>query len=221
MPEVPRRPPPPAAHDVAQRCHASRPVGPIPGGDDDLDRHAPSRAPAMVAAPAQAHRQPREHAPLPPRHQLHAVVSRRRPAARGWHLRSPDLAREHPLRRLPQAAPLAPHWKWQVEKGDCRGRPCGKFFADQPEGWPSFHEHNARRLVRCRYELHVDDPLRQGQRDCICKWLIIHAFTSMPGGSIPRCTPQRREGAATRLRVAAPSFVRPRLSPQRAEAGRP
>ena len=38
---------------------------------------------AIVAAPAQAHRQPREHAPLPQRHQLHAVVPRRRPAARG------------------------------------------------------------------------------------------------------------------------------------------
>ena len=66
-----------------------------------------SRAPAIVAAPAQAHRQPREHAPLPQRHQLHAVVSRRRPAARGRHLRPAHLAREHPLRRLPPAAPLA------------------------------------------------------------------------------------------------------------------
>ena len=55
-------------------------------------------------------RQPREHAPLPQRHQLHAVVSRRGPAARGRHLWPADLAREHPLRRLPQAPPLAPLW---------------------------------------------------------------------------------------------------------------
>ena len=71
----------------------------------------------MVAAPAQAHRQPREHAPLPQRHQLHAVVSRRRPAARGRHLRPPDLAREHPLRHLPQAVQLAPATRAQPRRG--------------------------------------------------------------------------------------------------------
>ena len=89
---------------AAGRRHAGRPVGPITGGDDDLDRHARSPAPAMVAAAAQAPRQPRAHAPRPRGAQ--AVLRRSRPAHRGRHQR-PDGPRRAPALYPPPARSVA------------------------------------------------------------------------------------------------------------------
>ena len=52
---------------------------------------------------------------------------------------------------------------------------------------------------RCSTEhagvLRILVAFRKRQRDCICKLLNIQMLTSMPEAGIPRCTPQRREGA--------------------------
>ena len=61
-------------------------------------------------------------------------------------------------------------------------------------GQPQYSDLAIETALTLRLIFHL--PLRQGVHDHRSKWLCFHRFTSTLEGSVPRCTPHRRECAA-------------------------